>query len=50
MIGIKGALVVYNEVVANLSRELISQHLGAKTEATMSVRSDRATSPAVAAV
>jgi len=50
MIGIKGALVVYNEVVANLSRELISQHLGAKTEATMSVRSERATSPAVAAV
>jgi hypothetical protein len=50
MIGLKGALVVYNEVMTNLSRELINQHLGANKEVTASVRSDRATAPAVAAM
>jgi len=50
MIGIKGALVVYNEVMANLSRDLISQNLGVNKEATVSVRTERAASPAVAAL
>lgn len=50
MIGLKGALVVYNEVMTNLSRELIAQHLQVGTEVTASVRSDRASAPAVAAV
>ncbi|NSX94413.1 strawberry notch-like NTP hydrolase domain-containing protein [Agrobacterium tumefaciens] len=50
MIGIKGALVVYNEIMTNLSRELIAQNLGATKEATASVRSDRAAAPAVAAM
>ena len=50
MIGLKGALVVYNEVMTNLSRELINQHLGANKDVTASVRSDRATAPAVAAM
>ena len=50
MIGLKGALVVYNEVMTNLSRELIAQQLQVGTEVTASVRSDRASAPAVAAV